>query len=224
MSQAYLLRENAAIPVSGSGGRGKRSGWPAIAAIVCLLACAGPAAAEVQERVEPYAISGRTGVELYLSIGERGPKAGTGRRAIAHTNFRLTWQRNYQRQGTACTLVAARPKLVITYTLPKPAGPLPAETQRRWDIFIEGIRRHEEVHGAAIKEMVKRIEQTTIGLSVPDDPGCRKIRKAIVKPLSEASEAQRRQSREFDRIEMGEGGNIQRLIRGLVGELRPRAD
>jgi predicted secreted Zn-dependent protease len=192
--------------------------------MACLLACGGPAMAEVRERVESYAISGRTGVELYLSIGERGPKVGAGRRAIAHTNFKLTWQRNYQRQGTACALVAARPKLIITYTLPKPAGPLPAETQRRWDIFIEGIRRHEEVHGATIREMVRRIEQTTVGFSVPDDPGCRKIRKAIVKPLAEASKAQRRQSREFDRNEMGEGGNIQRLVRGLVGELRPKTD
>jgi predicted secreted Zn-dependent protease len=217
MSQAYSLHENAAIPDKGIRTAIKAGGWPLAIALLCLFATALPALAEVRERIEPYAISGRTGMELYLSIGEHGPKAGGGR-AIAHTNFKLTWRRNYQRQGNGCTLVAARPKLIITYTLPKPSAPLPAETQRRWDIFVEGIRKHEEVHGAAIKDMVERIEQTTVGFSVPDDPDCRKIRKAIQKPLSEASQAQRQQSRDFDRVEMGKGGNIQQLILGLIGK------
>ncbi len=64
--------------------------------------------------------------------------------------------------------------------------------------------------------MVKRIEATTIGFTVDDDPKCTKIREAIKEPLSQASLAQRRQSREFDRVEMGEGGPIRRLILGLL--------
>ncbi|RUV29867.1 DUF922 domain-containing protein, partial [Mesorhizobium sp. M1A.T.Ca.IN.004.03.1.1] len=77
-----------------------------------------PALADWQpvEKIETYAISGQTVEALYVSIGDRGPmigkdSAGNGRRAIAQTNFKLTWQRDYQPQGNACVLRTARPKL-----------------------------------------------------------------------------------------------------------------
>lgn len=187
------------------------------ACAVVLAAVSSGARAEGQtiEQVKTYAISGTTAAELYASIGERGPQAGMGR-AIAHTNFKLTWQRKYEPQVGACTLVSAKPKLIITYTLPKPSGRLPADLQQRWDVFYEGVRRHELVHGQMIKDMVATIEKTTIGVSVANDPNCKKVRQEIIKPLSEASLAQREKSRDFDRIELGDGGNVHRLILGFV--------
>jgi predicted secreted Zn-dependent protease len=195
-----------------------RRGWGLFLAVPVAVCVAAQARADGQviERTEPYAISGTSGPELYASIGERGPLVGEGVRTIAHTNFKLTWTRDYQRRGNACTLASARPKLIITYTLPKPSAKLPPAVQKRWEVFIDGIRRHEKVHGEDIKSMVKRIEATTIGFTVDNDPKCTKIREAIKEPLSQASLAQRRQSREFDRVEMGEGGNIRRLILGLL--------
>lgn len=186
-------------------------------AAACLSAVASGARAEGQviEEVKTYAISGQSGAELYSSIGQHGPKAGVSR-AIALTNFKLTWSRNYQPSGGGCTLVSARPKLVLTYTLPKPSGKLPANLQKRWDVFIEGVRRHEKVHGDIIRDMVATIEATTIGLSVPNDPKCQKIRKEIITPLSAASTAQRQKSRDFDRVELGNGGNVHQLILDLV--------
>jgi predicted secreted Zn-dependent protease len=187
--------------------------------LFAAMATAVRAEGQIIEREETYAIAGASGIALYTSIGERGPLIGGKARTIAHTNFRLTWSRDYRpREDGACTLVSARPKLIITYTLPKPAEKLPAATRRRWDAFIDGIRRHEKVHGDFIKEMVARIEKTTIGVSAPDDPKCQKIRKEIQKPLSEASQEQRQRSRDFDRVEMGKGGNIQQLILDLVVE------
>jgi predicted secreted Zn-dependent protease len=167
------------------------------------------------ERVAPYAISGATGPELYASIGERGPKVSLGR-AIAYTNFTLTWSRKYETQGDACVLVSARPKLTITYTLPKPSGPLPANIAKNWETFIAGVRSHELVHGDMIKDMVRQIEAATVGLSVTGDAGCRKIKTEMTKRLSELSLAQRRKSRDFDKTEMSNGGNIHQLILGLV--------
>lgn len=195
-----------------------RRGWGLLLAVPVAAFVSAQAFAEGQviERTEPYAISGTTGPELYASIGERGPLVGEGVRTIAHTNFKLTWRRDYQRRGNACTLASARPKLIITYTLPKPSAKLPPAVQKRWDVFIDGLRRHERMHGEDIKTMVKRIEATTIGFTVDNDPKCTKIREAIKEPLSQASLAQRKQSRDFDRVEMGEGGNIRRLILGLV--------
>lgn len=167
------------------------------------------------EKVQTYAIAGKSGAELYASIGERGPKAGMVR-AIAHTNFTLTWSRKYEPQGDACTLVSARPKLTITYTLPKPAEQLPVSTRKYWETFLTGVHEHELVHGDIIKNMVKQIEASSVGLSVSGDPNCRKIRAELTKRLSALSLAQRQRSRDFDRAELSQGGNIHQLILELV--------
>ena len=186
-----------------------------------LLACftLSPAVARADwkavEKVQTYAISGKSGPELYASIGERGPKAGIAR-AIAQTNFKLTWSRDYQPRGDACVLVSARPKLIITYVLPKPAERLPANIQKNWAVFASGVRDHEKVHGEMIVEMVRQIEAFSVGLSVAGDPGCRKIRTELTKRLSELSLAQRQKSRDFDRTELSEGGNVHQLILNLV--------
>ena len=184
----------------------------------CLAALPATAHAEWKpvEKDVHYAISGKTGPDLYASIGERGPKAGIGR-TIAFTNFKLTWQRDYQPQPDgACTLVSARPKLIISYHLPKPSENLPEPTARNWKVFIEGIRKHERVHGETIVAMVQEIEAFSVGLSVPDDPNCKKIRTRLTERLAEISQAQRQKSRDFDRVEMSDGGNVHQLILAFV--------
>ncbi|MDI7860378.1 DUF922 domain-containing protein [Rhizobiaceae bacterium n13] len=167
------------------------------------------------EKEQTYAVSGKTGLDLYRSIGERGPKVGIGR-AIAYTSFKLTWRRNYQPQGDSCVLVSAVPNLIITYTLPKPAERLPASTQRHWETFMAGVRSHERVHGDIIEDMVRQIEAISVGLSVAGDPGCKKIRVELTRRLGELSLAQRQRSRDFDAVELGNGGNIHQLVLALV--------
>jgi predicted secreted Zn-dependent protease len=183
----------------------------------CLLSATLSARADWQpiEKVEPYTITGTTGPELYESIGERGPKAGIGR-VIAYTDFKLTWQRKYVPKDGACTLVSARPKLIITYRLPRPKGELPPATQKLWEKFSAGVTAHEKVHGEFIVELVKAIEAATIGLSVPGDPECKKIRAEMTNRLSALSQAQRQKSRDFDRVEMSNGGAVHQLILNLV--------
>jgi len=185
-----------------------------LAALVAL-----PVTAHAQwkpvEKVETYAISGQSGPELYRSIGENGPNVGVAR-AIAHTNFKLTWTRDYQARAGACVLVSAKPKLIITYTLPSPSAPLPPAIQKNWEVFLAGVSAHEKVHGATIVDMVRKIEAATVGLTVADDPKCSKIRSEMTKRLSALSQAQRQASRDFDRVELGPGGNLQKLILALV--------
>lgn len=186
--------------------------------LVCFFLAPTAALAEWQARetVQTYSITGQSGPELYASIGERGPKVGGLARVIAHTSFKLTWTREYETQGDACVLVSAVPKLAITYTLPKPAGPLPATTSEHWETFIEGVRKHELVHGEFIKELVKNIEAATVGLTVPADPQCRKIKREMTKRLGAISDAHRQHSRAFDRAELSDGGNVHQLILQLV--------
>ena len=192
-------------------------------ALLTILAAAGlmtplPARADWQaaERTEPYAVSGSTGIALYESIGENGPKAGIGR-AIAFTDFKLLWSRDYRPQPDgSCVLATARPSLTITYRLPKASGDMPAATRRLWERFIEGVTKHEKVHGEMIVAMVKKIEAYSVGLTVADDPACRKIREVLTRRLGELSQEQRAQSRDFDRVEMRDGGNVHQLILALV--------
>ncbi|RUU12281.1 DUF922 domain-containing protein [Mesorhizobium sp. USDA-HM6] len=173
------------------------------------------------EKIANYAISGQTVEALYVSIGEKGPvigkdSAGNERRAIAHTNFKLTWQRDYQPRAGACVLKAARPKLIITYTLPNPAAKLAPAVQARWDAFAAGLITHEKVHGAGIVDMVDKIVAFSVGLTVADDPGCTKIRAELTQHLDQLSKAQRLDSRDFDKVEFGPGGNLQKLIAAFL--------
>ena len=191
-------------------------GFYLLAGCIAFLPVDAVAEWQAVEKVQTYAIAGKSGGELYASIGEMGPKVGGLGRAIAHTNFKLTWTRKYEVQGDACVLVSARPKLVITYTLPKPTAQLPASTRQGWETFIAGVHKHELVHGDQIKDMVKKIETATVGLTVSDDPGCRKIKTEMTTRLGALSQAQRQQSRDFDRTELSDGGNIHQLILALV--------
>ncbi|MCB1446824.1 MAG: DUF922 domain-containing protein [Rhizobiaceae bacterium] len=168
------------------------------------------------EREATYSVRGGTGPELYASIGERGPQVGGLVRVIAHTTFKLTWTRDYRRRNGGCVLAGARPKLVITYTLPKPASHLSGAVRADWEAFIAGVRDHEKVHGAMIVDMVREIERVSVGLTVADDPDCRGIRRELTRRLAAISQEQRRKSREFDRVELGDGGNIQQLVLRLV--------
>ena len=164
------------------------------------------------ERVDNYAISGTSVAELYASIGARGPKIGGGGGAIAHTNFKLTWTRNYVPQAGGCTLASARPKLVITYTLPKLGNAVPADVRRKWSVFIAGVEKHERVHGAFIETMVRQIEAESVGLTVADDPECRKIRVVLTERLGRISDERVRKNRDFDRLELNASGAVHQLI------------
>jgi predicted secreted Zn-dependent protease len=191
-----------------------------IAGLVALILAASSQSASADwqavEKIDPYLISGTTPPELYASIGDKGPKLLGTSSAIAHTNFKLTWTRKYQATDAGCSIVVARPKLIITSTLPKPSQKLPPDTQRRWDRFITGVEAHERVHGDMIKDLVRKIEAVSLGMTVPDDPKCSKIRAQLTQRLAQLSQEQRQRSRDFDRLEMSNGGNIHQLILQLL--------
>lgn len=202
--------------LASKGNRVKNIAGLALITASLVMPAAAHADWQAVEQIKTYAISGRTGAELYQSIGERGPAAGNGR-VIAHTTFKLTWTRKYEVQpDNACKITVARPKLIITYTLPKPSGDLPPAVKASWQSFLAGVETHEHWHGETIKEMVREIEAFSFGLTAADDPQCKKIRVTLQQRLGELSGHQRQQGRDFDKVEMGDGGNVQTLILKLV--------
>lgn len=185
-----------------------------LAVLIASLAAALPAAAQewqATEKVEHYKVNGTSPMALYQSIGERGPKLSLGR-VIAHTTFKLTWQRDYQQQGTACVLATAKPKLVITYTLPKPAQKLPADVAAKWQAFYDGIVEHEKLHGQFMKDLTQQIQDVSIGLRDENDPGCKKVRAALQAQLKPISDAHVARHSGYDQVEMSPGGAVHQLI------------
>jgi predicted secreted Zn-dependent protease len=213
-------RARLGIEAACGGGKPKEEGVRKAIAIFLLLAALMPPRAIAQEvstveKVEPYPISGGSGIELYRSIGEHGPKSRNGR-AIAVTDFKLTWTRRYVPEGGACRLVSAIPHLTLITRLPRPSGRLSARTQALWDTFVAGIAAHERVHGEIIEATVGAIRSGTQGLTVENDPSCRKIRLEVTKRVTALASGMHRKNRDFDAVEMGKGGNVQRLILALV--------
>jgi predicted secreted Zn-dependent protease len=186
---------------------------------LCIVALSPlPVAAQSWEPIEKtdyYRIRGNSPMALYQSIGERGPLLGGGR-TIAHTTFKLTWQRDYQQQGSACVLASAKPKLIITYTLPKPADALPADVQAKWDRFFSGIVQHEKLHGVFMRDLTQQIQDISVGLRDENDPGCKKVRAALQAQLKPISDAHGARHSEYDRVEMSPGGAVHQLILGFV--------
>jgi predicted secreted Zn-dependent protease len=187
----------------------------AVAFLPAFFAVLPALAWEAVEKVETYRVEGATGLALYRSIGERGPKAGPTR-AIAYTTFDLKWSRDYREAGGGCRLAAVKPWLTIIYRWPEAPPDLEPQTAARWQRFIEGIRAHERVHGDIIVDMVKKIEAFSTGLSADNDPGCRQVRATLQRRLGELSNEQRQKSRDFDRLELSQGGNVHKLVLGLV--------
>ena len=189
-------------------------GCIALALLLALPAHAADWSAKTGEK--PYAIQGTTGLALYRSIGENGPKTSAGTRAIALTRFDLKWRRDYRPEGSACVLAFAKPFLTITTELPKPSAPMPPALATRWTPFIDGIRAHEAVHGQMIRELTAAIISETVGTRQENDPGCTKIRPVILEKVKSAYARHQEKSRAFDKAELGKGGNVEGLVRGLV--------
>lgn len=187
-------------------------------ALIALALTALPARAldwTATERTVHYAIDGSTGMALYRSIGANGPQVSL-KRAIALTEYELLWGRDYVPDGSACRLAEIRPFLTITYRLPRPRAALDGGTQAKWSTFIAGITAHEHVHGALMRGMVDDIIAQTSGLVIADDPGCRKIRAEVERRVIAAHARYKAKNRAFEQSEMAPGGNVQRLVLGLV--------
>jgi predicted secreted Zn-dependent protease len=157
-----------------------------------------------------YEISGSTGIELYESVGRNSPA-----KAIAHTYYTIQWFKSYDRKNGSCRMTKARPEVVITYLYPKP-GKLPPDLRRRWDTFIAGVRVHEEVHGRMIREMTEQSRVKLTGIEFAGDANCAKVKREAHRLFAEATEAYKANSREFDRVEQRDGGNVHRLVLALV--------
>jgi predicted secreted Zn-dependent protease len=169
------------------------------------------------EKIERYAISGQSELALYQSIGEKGPMVRGGKvRAIAYTDFKLTWKRAYENINGGCVIAENRPNVSIIYRFPKPTGKLSPSVKANWNRFEEGIEAHERQHGQFIVSMVNRMVAETVGLSAENDPTCKKVRAELTRRMGAAFKEKSGKDAAFDKTEMGDGGNVRRLVMTFV--------
>lgn len=194
-----------------------------ILALAVLLAATAPVAAEEPNgwkpvvKIERYAISGDSELALYQSIGEKGPLVRGGKvRAIAYTDFKLTWKRRYENSAGGCVIAENTPNVTIVYRFPKPAGKLAPSVKANWDRFEAGIEAHERRHGDFIISMVNRMITETLGLSAANDPSCKKVRADLTRRMGAAFKDKSGKDAAFDKEEMGDGGTVRRLVMTFV--------
>lgn len=184
-------------------------------ALVCLLALSGVGlAADV--KVKTYEITGTTGLELYHSIGRNGPNNSASQGAIAQTVPQLKWNRLFDERKGDCHLVSLKPSLSITMILPEPKNDLPAGLKADWQLFIDGVRKHEDVHVEMIHRMVAETKESAAGAWVANDRSCAKVKAEVSRRIDEAMANHRARSRAYDREDLGPSGNVQRLVLDLV--------
>ena len=163
-----------------------------------------------------YTVKGDTPYDLYVSIGQNGPRG-----AIANTNYSLTWKRLFDEEGGDCRLVSAKPIFTTTYLLPKVSGKLKPPLDRLWQDFIAGVRKHEQQHGQMLQEMVKNTQQRIADARVTNDRICAKVKRVVSDIIEQERQTYRSRSRDFDRAELAEGGNLHQLILTFVNGDRP---
>ena len=189
----------------------------AFALVACPLAAQEPGGWKPTEKIERYAISGQTELDLYKSIGEKGPMVRGGKvRAIAYTDFKLTWTRRYENDANGgCRIAENTPNVTIIYRFPKPAGKLSPSVKANWNTFEAGIETHERQHGQFIMQMVRRMVAETSNLSAANDPSCRQVRAELTRRLGAAFKEKSGKDAAFDKAEMGDGGTVRRLVMTL---------
>lgn len=181
-----------------------------------LALMATPAlAAEPPVTLKTYPVSGATGMELYESIGRNGPKGGDSG-AIAQTVMNLKWKRLFDERSGDCYLVKLQPVVTITMILPKPKGALSGDLKARWTRFADGVRSHEDVHVDMIRTFLAQAQASAAGAMVRGDKSCAKVKAEVSRRLDEALAAHKARNRDFDRLELSDGGNVHRLILNLV--------
>jgi predicted secreted Zn-dependent protease len=191
--------------------------FAAMAAISCLCAVQ-PAFAgiTVNTTTTTYAISGQTGYDLLKQMDRKGPKHGFLTRAIAQTRYAVKWDISWKVKGSTCRVDKVAAVLDVNYSYPRVTSRMSPALSKRWNAFMRGVRKHEEVHGALARRMVVSAESSVRNLSVKRDPNCRQARAEVKKRVNATYAKFEAQQIAFDEREHRDGGTVAELVERLV--------
>ena len=188
-----------------------------LAAAACAFTAPAGAGVTVLLKTRTYAVSGETGADLIGAMGRTGPMQGFMTRSVAQTTYAVDWNLVTQTAGRACRIVRAEPTLRLTYTYPE-AGDLTPALAKRWKAFMAGTRRHERGHGRIAIDMVADAAGKVAGMSLSDDPFCRRLRAAAHRRIDAIKAEYELKQQAYDRKEHGPGGHVEKLVEALIAE------
>jgi predicted secreted Zn-dependent protease len=195
-----------------------RLGFVAGLAALSCLALAGHALAEIKvnTRTTTYPIVGRTGYDLLKQMDRKGPKHGFLTRAIAQTRYAVRWNLAWKSDGRGCRVESVAAVLDVTYNYPRVASKMTPTLSKRWNAFLRGVKKHEQMHGTIAQRMVTAAEKSITNLSIRRDQNCRAARAEVKRRVSAVYAKYEAEQIAFDAREHRDGGNVTRLVERLV--------
>ncbi len=189
-----------------------------IAALLCAFAGATAALAKPKIAIETkyYEVTGKTGDEVLRAINRKGPRHGFLVRAIAQTQYTLSYGYEMVQTSKGCSIERAEVKLEIVYVYPKLAGNSSRNLSARWKRFMTGVRKHEEVHGKLAEQMAAATEKALMSTYVSGKRGCDRIRSVAKRNADRVFKQYEREQIAFDKNEHRDNGNVDKLVLALV--------
>lgn len=187
-----------------------------IVGAACTVATSAAAGVKVAVKTTHYEISGKSGQALVAAMDRKGPKHGFLTRAIAQTQYKVSWELEWAEKDGNCRVRKANGDLAITYVYPKVSNRLDGALGKRWTQFLNGVRKHEEVHGSIARQMVAAAEKAIRGVATKNDRGCSRIRREVAKRVNAIYSQYEAKQIRFDKGEHKEGGNVEKMLFKLL--------
>jgi len=188
-----------------------------MALAISLFAGSAHARVIVKESTKYYSIKGRTGVEIYRSIGLRSQRGAGVQHAIATTTSSISIKNVKTKiRRSRCVVVSADVRLNLVYRYPRwnRRGASP-KVRKAWKAFYAHAVRHEETHGAIAKKYANRIHRELLRTTGRVSRQCTDFGRNAERKLKRLASRLDREQRRFDRREARSFSRNVRLQRAL---------
>ena len=195
-----------------------RTGLVVGLAMFCSAFLVETASAKIDVRVNTttYPIVGSTGYDLLKQMDRKGPKHGFLTRAIAQTRYSVKWDISWKSQNRVCRVDNVSAVLNIHYSYPKVATRMSPALGKRWNAFMRGVQKHEEMHGSIARRMVRAAEKSISGLAVKNDPACKRAKSEVKRRVQAIYAKYEADQVAFDDREHRDNGNVSKLVERLA--------
>jgi len=103
----------------------------------------------LHQHVNDYIVTGDDGYAVRRSLDSLGPVALDGKRYDGYTRWNVHWEYATSSDASgSCMLVSSSVALDVEITLPQwqHSADVPDALQRRWSIYLDALRKHENGH------------------------------------------------------------------------------
>jgi predicted secreted Zn-dependent protease len=189
-----------------------------ISVLLCAFSFAVTAQAKPKIAIKTkfYEVKGKDGEEVLRNINRKGPRHGFLVRAIAQTQYTLSYGYDTVQSSQGCSVTKAEVKMDIVYVFPKLAGKNSRHLNTRWKQFMAGVQKHEETHGSLARQMASATEKALLSTHVSGKRGCGQIKNVAKRNVDKVFKIYERQQVAFDKKEHRDNGNVEKLVTAFV--------